>query len=117
MTTDEIVDRLMGESIRPMGSSPWYYIMGGVWVRTRSGFIKAGGELVKRRKPCLKGDYVHLHCWEGCYRVLDADVNGFMVMRNRNRTLLSWDRFRCLKGHGQSPEKRIKVLRRILKNI
>lgn len=117
MTTDDIIDGLVEKSIRPMGSSPWYYIMGGVWVRTRSGFIKAGGELVKKRKPCLKGDYVHLHCWEGCYRVLDADVNGFTVMRNRRRTLLSWDRFRCLKGRGQSPEKRIKVLMRILKNI
>jgi hypothetical protein len=113
-TGKEGIDLMVERDSGVKGPSPWYYIMGGVWVRTKKGRMKAGGELVKRRKPCLEGDYVHLNCWEGCYRVLYADVSGFKVRRNGKEVLLSWDNFRCLKGHGQSPEKRIKVLRRIL---
>jgi hypothetical protein len=59
------------------------------------------GELVKKRKPCLEGDYVHLHRWQGCYRVHKADLYGFNVMKNRRNVRLEWKEFRCLKGMGE----------------
>ena len=85
------MDKDMENHIDTMGKgkakpSPWYYML--------------DGELVKRRKPCLEGDYVHLHRWQGCYRVHRADLHGFNVMKNRRNVRLGWEQFRCLKGEG-----------------
>lgn len=111
------IDLMVERDSKGSNPSPWYYIMGGVWVKTNTGVMRAGGELVKKRKPCMAGDYVHLHCWNGCYRVLWASVNGFCIMRNRKEVVLSWDKFRCLKGEGRSQEKDVKVIKRTLKNM
>lgn len=66
--------------------SPWYYRMGGI--------------LVKRQKPFLPGNYIHIKRWEGCYRVWDANVNHFTIIKNRRLVRLGWEEFRCLKGGG-----------------
>lgn len=78
--------------------SPWYYIL--------------NGELVKKLKPCLEGDYVHTNKWGGCYRVYDATVNGFCVLKNREYRWLPWEEFRCLKGEGDSIEKYQKAIKK-----
>lgn len=82
-------DLIMMDANRKAGPkpSPWYYMM--------------DGRLVKKRKPCLEGDYVHLHRWEGCYRVHKADLYGFNVRKGGRLVRLDWNQFRCLKGMGE----------------
>lgn len=70
--------------------NPWYYALDGV--------------LVKRRKPFMDGDYVHVHKWEGCYRVMWVGVKGFTVMKGGVERLLPWSQFKCMKGQGSSRE-------------
>jgi len=82
--------------------SPWYY--------------KINGNLIKERKPCLPGDYVHIKKWEGCYRVYYVDVFTFTILKNRKFHRLSWSEFRCLKGNGTSELSQIKKQLKIITN-
>jgi hypothetical protein len=78
-------------------SSPWYY--------------KIEGELIKKQKPCLEGNYIHIKKWDGCYRVHSVNVNNFSIMKNREIVKLPWSEFRCLKGDGIiTTEKKLKNL-------
>ena len=79
--------------------SHWYYML--------------NGKLVKEMKPCVEDNYIHIHRWNGCYRVYDATVVGFCIIRNREYVWLPWEEFRCLKGAGDSPEKYNKLLKRV----
>ena len=81
---------LIIESTTPK-HSPWYYML--------------NGELVKKMKPCLEGNHIHTNKWGGCYRVYDATVHGFCILKNREYVWLPWEEFRCLKGAGDSPER------------
>ena len=67
--------------------SPWYYIL--------------NDTLIKKRKPCLEGNYIHFHSIEGCYRVHRTTVRGISIMKNREMRLMPWSDFRCLEGHGK----------------
>lgn len=68
--------------------NPWYYYL--------------NGKLVKERKPCLPGDYIHIKKWDGCYRIEDVKINKFIIKRNRELVSLPWSEFRCLQGRGCS---------------
>jgi hypothetical protein len=74
--------------------SPWYY--------------KINGQLVKKKKPCLPDQYVHVHKWQGAYRVYDVTVEHFVIKKNREFVNLPWSEFRCLKGQGTSIDARLK---------
>ena len=74
--------------------NPWYY-----YIETK---------LIKKRKPCLPDQYVHIKNWMGCYRVIDVKINHFVIMKNRELKNISWDNLLCLKGQGQSVEAEIK---------
>lgn len=73
-----------------MQNNPWYY--------------KIEGELIKRKKPCLNGNYVHLRNRNGCYLVHSVHLTYFTIMKDRQLQKISWECFVCLKGQGQSPE-------------
>jgi hypothetical protein len=85
----ETMDFIM-ESATPKYSH-WYYML--------------NGELVKKLKPCLEGDYVHTNKWDGCYRVYKATKFGFTILKNREYVTLPWENYVCKKGEGNSPEK------------
>lgn len=74
--------------------SPWYY--------------KINGQLVKKKKPCLPDQYVHVNKWDGAYRVYDVTVDHFVIKKNREFVNLPWSEFRCLKGEGDSEEAVVK---------
>lgn len=74
--------------------SPWYYMI--------------NGELIKKQKPCFVDQYIHIHKWDGCYRVEDVTVYGFTIKKNRESVFLPWEEFRCLSGMGTSQIKSIK---------
>jgi len=74
--------------------NPWYYYI--------------GNEIVKKRKPCLTGDFVHLHSRSGCFMVHSTTTRYFTIMKNREEIRISWDQFRCLKGQGDSEETLLK---------
>jgi len=57
-------------------------------------------KLVKEEKPCLPDDYIHIHKWEGCFRVYDVNTYYFTILRQRTYVQLPWDEFRCKKGAG-----------------
>ncbi len=80
--------------------NPWYYYLKGV--------------LIKKEKPFLPGAQIHLHKWEGCYKVESVSINSFTIRKNRDLVSLPWDQFRCLKGEGTSEET---VLKKELKTI
>lgn len=80
--------------------NPWYYYI--------------GTEIIKKRKPCLTGDYVHLKNLTGCYKVYCTSIRSFVIMKNHNKIEIPWEQFRCLKGHGDSEET---VLKRQLKEV
>lgn len=82
--------------------NPWYYYL--------------NSQLIKKRKPCLPGDYVHLKSFSGCYRVYSVRINCFVIMKNRELIEVCWEQFRCLKGEGQSEEAQIKKDLRALIN-
>jgi hypothetical protein len=71
-----------------MKNNPWYY--------------KLDGVLVKKMKPFLPDNYIHVKRWEGCYRVYDVTLTHFSIMKNREKVWLTWDEFECLKGEGKS---------------
>ena len=74
--------------------NPWYYFLDGL--------------LVKKLKPCVPGNQVHIKKWMGCFTIHDVKIDGFYVMRNRELVKLSWDNFICLKGEGESFESKLK---------
>ena len=77
-----------------MENNPWYY--------------KINGELIKRKKPCLDGSYVHIKTWTGCYRVYSVNINHFTIKKNNELKKIHWDCFVCLKGEGTSEEALLK---------
>lgn len=77
-----------------MANNPWYY--------------KLDGVLVKKMKPCMPDNYVHVKRWGGCYRVYDVTLTHFSIMKNRKKVLLTWNEFECLKGEGKSELSEIK---------
>lgn len=81
-------------------NNPWYY--------------KINGNLIKKKKPCLNGDYVHIKNFTGCYRVHSVNLDHFTVMRKHNIVNITWDNFVCLKGNGTSEET---LLRKRLVNL
>ena len=83
-----------------MQNNPWYY--------------KINGELIKKRKPCLEGNYVHITRWSGCYKVHYVTLNYFVVMKNREEVKIGWNEFSCLSGEGTSEET---FLKRRLRSI
>ena len=66
-------------------TSPWYY--------------RINGKLIKELKPAFAGDYVHIHRWDGLYKVYHSSVNFFVIMKNREFVELGWNKFRCKKGN------------------
>lgn len=81
-------------------SNPWYY--------------KINGELIKKQKPCLVGDMVHLNNMDGCFKVHYVYVSNFVVMKKRKLVDVSWDNYKCHKGEGISKEAKIKRLTKSL---
>jgi len=61
-------------------------------------------ELIKKEKPCLPGDYIHIHKWDGCYRVYEVNTVCFVVLRQHKYIQLPWSEFRCKKGDGPMAE-------------
>jgi hypothetical protein len=77
------------------------------------------GDLIKKKKPIIPGDYVHTNSYEGCYRVYDVKLTHFTIMKNRRPINLPWNQFRCKRGDGKSFEVKIKRLTRnidVIKN-
>lgn len=64
--------------------NPWYYYL--------------NNKLVKQRKPCVTGNQIHIKKWMGCYNVHHVSVYGFTIEKNRNKVVLPWSEFECLKG-------------------
>lgn len=65
-------------------------------------YYQLDGKLVKKKKPCIAGDVVHIKRWDGAYRVTEATVVGFQVRKNGEYVTLPWDEFRCNYGKGKS---------------
>lgn len=76
-----------GSEIR-LRYNPWYYML--------------NGKLIKKMKPCLPDNYVHISTNEGCYRVHDVKLDYFVIMKNRQERKITWDKYVCLKGEGTS---------------
>jgi len=74
--------------------NPWYY--------------KLNGELIKKRKPCVPGDLVHIKSHDGLYSVHYVYLDCFVIMKKRQLINVPWDDFKCLKGEGNSPHSSIK---------
>jgi hypothetical protein len=74
--------------------NPWYY--------------KIKDKLIKKLKPCLVGDYVHLHSRNGCYRVHYVYLGNFVVMKDRKYIDIAWEDYKCHKGEGNSEEAKFK---------
>jgi len=71
-----------------MKNNPWYY--------------KLNNALVKKMKPCMPDNYVHVKRWHGCYRVYDVTLSYFTILKAREKVRLPWSDFECLKGKGTS---------------
>lgn len=74
--------------------NPWYYYIG----RT----------LVKKIKPCLPNQQIHIKNLNGCFTVIDVSISYFVIIKNRKYIQIPWDDFICLKGEGVSIETKIK---------
>lgn len=74
--------------------NPWYYYSNGI--------------LIKKAKPCLTGNYVHIEGLHGMYRVHSTTITYFTIVKNRVERQIPWDRFQCLKGQGTSEETLLK---------
>ena len=71
--------------------NPWYYMI--------------DNQLIKKRKPCIPGDQVHLTFREGLYSVEKVRLSFFIVKTKKDKRYhCRWDQFRCLKGQGSSVE-------------
>lgn len=68
--------------------NPWYYYSNGI--------------LIKKLKPCLTGDYVHIDGMNGMYCVHSTTVTYFTIVKNHTERQIPWDKFQCLKGEGTS---------------
>ena len=88
------------ESLSQPNFNPWYYHL--------------SGKLVKKMKPCLPGNHIHIYKWDGCYQVVDVKINHFVIKKNRELISLPWTEFRCLKGEGKSD---MSILKRELKAL
>lgn len=81
--------------------NPWYY--------------KVGDVLIKKRKPCLPGDRVHVTVRKGLYTVQTVQLTYFTVAaRNKPSFKCRWDELICLEGQGTSVEKSVKQILRSL---
>jgi hypothetical protein len=78
----------------------WYYIL--------------NDKLIKKKKPCFDGDYIHLHSRDGCFRVQSVCVHGIHILKNGKLKMVKWSDFRCLKGQGVSE---LKLLKQTKKEI
>lgn len=56
--------------------------------------------MMEKRKRVFTGDYVHVHRWEGLYRVHGVRSGAFCVMKNRDKVWLPSKEYRCHKGEG-----------------
>lgn len=74
--------------------NPWYYY--------------SSKKLIKKRKPCLTGQYVHIDGLNGCFHVYATSITDFTIVKNREEMKIPWDRFICLKGEGNSAEAQLK---------
>jgi hypothetical protein len=74
--------------------NPWYYYI--------------DKTLIKKKKPCLPGNQIHLHNLNGCYMVHHVEVDGFYILKNRLYIKKPWSEFKCLKGYGESVESKMK---------
>lgn len=81
----------------------------------KSFYYKINGVLIKKIKPCHENDRVHIHRWEGCYKVHSVDVGGFTIRKNGEFVYLPWAEFRCKSHEGNSQIKHEKA--RDKKNI
>lgn len=70
--------------------NPWYYY--------------SSNKLIKKRKPCLTGQYVHIEGLTGCFHVFATSLTDFTIVKNRKVINIPWNRFICLKGDGNSAE-------------
>jgi len=71
-----------------MKSNPWYYY--------------EGTTLIKKEKPCMPDNLVHIITWQGCYKVVDVYIDHFTVIKQRTEYKIPWNHFICLKGEGKS---------------
>jgi hypothetical protein len=84
--------------------NPWYYYSNGI--------------LIKKLKPCLTGNYVHIDGMHGMYRVHSTTITYFTIVKNRTEKQIPWDKFQCLKGEGTSEETLLKnKLKALITNI
>lgn len=74
--------------------NPWYFYM--------------SNELIKKPKPCLTGNYVHIDGYNGCFLVQSTSITDFTILKNREQKKIPWVKFICLKGEGQSAEAKLK---------
>ena len=80
--------------------NPWYYY--------------SNGRLIKKRKPCLTNDYVHINGMNGMYQVKSTSITFFTITKNREERQITWDKFQCLKGQGTSEDT---IIKRKLKHL
>ena len=91
--TFKAIDAEIEKSIKTANRMYYYYI---------------GDNLIKKRKPCFDGDYIHLHSIKGCYRVIYCCARYFVIMKNNEQRKCKWTDFRCHKGQGTSYLKAVK---------
>jgi len=87
------INEQIEQSLRTANRNFYYYI---------------GNKLIKKRKPCFDGDYIHLHSMDGCYRVTYCCARYFIIMKNHEPRKCKWTDFRCHKGQGVSDLKKVK---------
>ena len=68
--------------------SPWYY--------------RIRGTVVKKLKPCMPGDQVHITSMQGCFKVHRVTLDHFIIIKQRAEIAIEWNEFVCLKGEGTS---------------
>lgn len=66
--------------------------------------------------PCDEGDYVHIYMRPGCYKVLAAHIDGFMINLCGKNTILTWSQYKCHKG-GANPTQNLRDFAKLLISI
>jgi hypothetical protein len=74
--------------------NPWYYTI--------------GSTLIKKLKPCVPGDQIHIVGMTGCFNVHDVKIDHFVIVKKREERKITWDKFACKKGEGTSLETQVK---------
>ena len=74
----------MGLAKNKLPTNIWYYYL--------------NKELIKKEKPCLPNDQVHIKKRRGCYKVYAVSTYGFDIEKNRERITLPWSEFQSKKG-------------------